>query len=53
MAEFGGKRSFLKRSGVTKQWMREVELGTRLLGNDKNSSIANKLSYFLCVSFWD
>ena len=39
---------------------REVEVGTLLLGNDKNIVIANKvLSYFQCLSsklrltFWD
>ena len=34
--------------------MRQVELGTLLLGNDKNDVIANKLlSYFLCLTFQD
>ena len=32
-----------KESGVTSQWSREVEVGTLLLGNDKNSVIVNKV----------
>ena len=36
-----------KESGVRTQVRREVEVGTLLLGNDKNNLIANKaLSYF-------
>ena len=36
-----------KESGVTTQGRGKVEVGTLLLGNDKNSVIANKiLSYF-------
>ena len=31
-----------------------MEVGTLLLGNDKNKVIVNySLSYFLCLSFWD
>ena len=31
-----------------------MEVGTLLLGNDKNSVIVNYLlSYLLCLSFWD
>ena len=40
-----------KESGVTTQVRREVEVGTLLLGNDKNNAIAdNVLSYFKCLS---
>ena len=36
-----------RESGFTTQGRREVEIGTRLLGNDKNNVIVNKvLSYF-------
>ena len=35
MTEFGRKRLCLKRSGVTTQGSKEVEVGTLLLGNDK------------------
>ena len=41
--EFGGKRSCLKESGVTTQGRKEVEVGTLLLGNDKNNVIVNYL----------
>ena len=35
--EFGGKRSHVKKeSGVTTQGRKEEEVGTLLLGNDKN-----------------
>ena len=43
MAEFGGKRLYLKESGVTTQGRKEVEVGTLLLGNDKNNVIVNYL----------
>ena len=33
----------IKESGVMTQGRREVEVGTLLLGNDKNNVIANKL----------
>ena len=36
MTEFDRKRSCLKESGVTTQGRKEVEVGTLLLGNDKN-----------------
>ena len=50
--EFGGKRSCLKESGVATQGRKEVEVGTLLLGNDKNNVIVNKvLSCFECLSF--
>ena len=53
-AKFGGKRSCLKESGVTTQERKEVEVGTLLLGNDKNNVIVNYLlSYLLCLSFRD
>ena len=48
---FGGKRSCLKRIGVTTQVRTEVEVGTLLLSSDKNSVIAgNVLSYSSCFS---
>ena len=38
-----------KESGVATQGRKEVEVGTLLPGNDKNSVIVNYLlSYFLC-----
>ena len=49
--EFGRKRSCLKRScHVTKtKGRKEVEVGTLLLGNDKNNVVVNYLlTYFLC-----
>ena len=52
-AEFGRKRSSLKESGVTTQERKEVEVGTLLLGNDKNNVIVNLLSYCLCWSSQD
>ena len=43
-----------KKSGVTTQGRKEVEVGTLLLGNDKNNVIVNYLlSYLLCLSFRD
>ena len=52
MVEFGGKRSCLKESGVTTLGRKKVEVGTLLLGNDKNNVIVNYLlSYLLCLSF--
>ena len=40
-----------KESGYTTLGRREVEVGTLLLGNDKNNVIANKvLCYFWCLS---
>ena len=51
-AEFGQTRSFLKKKMVMKQGRKKVEVGTLLLGNDKNNVIVNKvLSYFECLSF--
>ena len=52
-AEFGQTRSFLKKKKmVMKQGRKKVEVGTLLLGNDKNNVIVNKvLSYFECLSF--
>ena len=51
-AEFGRTRSCLKKKMVMKQGTKKVEVGTLLLGNDKNSVIVNKvLSYFECLSF--
>ena len=42
MMEFGRKRSRLKKkSGVTTQGMKEVEVGT--LGNNKNNVVINYL----------
>ena len=43
MAKFGGKRSCLKESGFTTQGRKEEEVGTPLLGNDKNNVIVNYL----------
>ena len=43
-----------KKTGVTTQGRKEVEVGTLLLGNDKNNVIANYLlNYLLCLSFRD
>ena len=44
----GGKRLYVwKESGVTTQGRREVEVGTLLLGNEKNDVVNEKvLSYF-------
>ena len=40
-----------RESGVMTQGWREVEVGTLLLGNDKNNVITDKvLSYFQCLS---
>ena len=51
-AAFGQTRSFLKKKMVMKQGRKKVEVGTLLLGNDKNNVIVNKvLSYFECLSF--
>ena len=42
-----GDKIRYKESGVMAQGRREVEVGTLLLGNDKNNFIAGKeLSYF-------
>ena len=38
-----GERSRLKESGVTTQGRKEKEVGTPLLGNDKNNVIVNYL----------
>ena len=47
MQLFDRKRSYLKRSGVTTQGRREVEVGTVLLINDENNIIVkNVSSYF-------
>ena len=46
-AEFGGKRSCLKESGVATQGRKEVEVGTLLLGDDKNNVIVNYLLSYL------
>ena len=47
--ELGGKRSSLKRIRDYDTGEEEVEIGTLLLGNDKNNVIVNYLwSYFLC-----
>ena len=47
--EFDGKRS-QKESGVMTQGRKEVEVGTLLLSNDKNSVIVNYLlSYLLRI----
>ena len=43
---FDGKRSCLKRIGITTQGRRVVELGTLLIGNDKNNVIADKVSSY-------
>ena len=52
--ELGGKRSSLKRIRDYDTGEEEVEIGTLLLGNDKNNVIVNYLwSYFLCWNFWD
>ena len=52
MMEFGRKKSCLKESAVKTQGRKEVEVGTLLLGNDKNNVTANKLlSCFQCFSF--
>ena len=41
-----------KKKMVMKQGRKKVEVGTLLLGNDKNNVIVNKvLSYFECLSF--
>ena len=40
---FDGKRSCLKRIGVTTQGRRVVEVGTLLIDNDKSSVVANKV----------
>ena len=43
-----------KKSGVKTQGRKEVEVGTLLIGNDKNSFIVNYLlSYLLRLSFQD
>ena len=46
-AEFDRKRLCLKESGVTTQGRKEVEVGTLLLGNDKNNVIVNYLLSYL------
>ena len=47
MTKFDRKRSCLKESGVTTQGRKEVEVGTLLLGNDKNNVIVNYLLSYL------
>ena len=47
MVEFDRKRSCLKESGVTALGRKEVEVGTLLLGNDKNNVIVNYLLSYL------
>ena len=42
-----GERSRLKESGVTTQGRKEKEVGTLLLGNDKNNVIVNYLLSYL------
>ena len=42
-----GERSRLKESGVTTQGRKEEEVGTLLLGNDKNNVIVNYLLSYL------
>ena len=51
MTEFDRKRSCLKESGVTTQGRKEVEVGTLLLGNDKNSVIVNY--YLFCIQAFE
>ena len=52
--EFSEKRSCLKRSRGYNKGEERGEVGTLLLGNDKNNGIANYLlCYFLCWSFQD
>ena len=52
--EFGRKRSCLKRIRGYDIGEKVVEVGTRLLGNDKDNVIANKvLKYFQCLRFRD
>ena len=47
MVEFGENNHVWKESGVMTQGRRQMEIGTLLLGNDKNNVIANKvLTYF-------
>ena len=49
--QFGGKSSWLKRSGITSQGRKEAEVGTLLVSNDKSNVISNKgWSYFWCLS---
>ena len=52
MAEKMVEKGYVCReSGFTTQGRREVEIGTRLLGNDKNNVIVDKvLSYFWSLS---
>ena len=49
---FSRKKSiFEKIDGLQLSWEGEVEVGTLMLGNDKNNVIVNKvLSYFKCFS---
>ena len=48
---FCGKRTYLKRIMGYDTGQMELEVGTLLLSNDKNSVITeNVLSYFLCLS---
>ena len=49
MAEFGGKRSCLKRISSYNTGRKEEEVGTLLLGNDKNNVIANYLLITLFI----
>ena len=47
MVDFSGKRSCLKRIRGTRQGRKEEEVGTLLLGNDKNNVIVNYLLSYL------
>ena len=47
MAEFSGKRSYLKRIMGYNKGRKEMEVGTLLLGNDKNNVIVNYLLSYL------
>ena len=42
-----------KKNQVLRHGRREMEVGTLLLGNDKNNVIVNYLSFLLCLSFRD
>ena len=58
MAENNGevqrKKVMSKKNRVTTQGRKKEEVGTLLLGNDKNNVIVNYLlSYLLCLSFRD
>ena len=48
------KKVMSEKSGVITQGRKEMEVGTLLLGNDKNNVIVNYLlNYLLCLSFRD